>query len=145
MMTPEKKPTRNKLEKKETAEFNMNQPDVSEIPYGQGPKIEDSPYKDVYDQIDKLLLDSYPENKSLYKKCGIPSCESNSFCSYVKMEPIRDKLAQRTQPLAFGQSNQGRRMNDEYSSIDFPDRNLTLKKDYIRVVATEESLDNWHA
>lgn len=69
----------------------------------------------------------------------------NTFCNYVKMEPIRDKLAQRTQPLAFGQSNQGRRMNDEYSSIDFPDRNLTLKKEYIKVVATEESLDNWHA
>lgn len=38
-----------------------------------------------------------------------------------------------------------KRANDQYSNTDFPDRNLAVKKSFMKVVATEESLNDWHA
>lgn len=38
-----------------------------------------------------------------------------------------------------------KRANDQYANTDFVDRNLAVKKDFMKVVATEESLNDWHA
>lgn len=77
------------------------------------------------------------------------------------MDTLLDPGNFRTQPHPFGKSTKNlhkdselqlhfinadaKKLNEQYSNTDFPDRNLALKKSFIRVVATEESLNDWHA
>jgi hypothetical protein len=91
------------------------------------------------------MLNSYPEAKDIYNKCMSKSCKKNPFCTFTKMDPLMDNSVFRTQPLAYGTSTYARQFNERYSNTDFPDRNLALKKGFIKVIATEESLNDWHA
>lgn len=90
-------------------------------------------------------MDTYPENRGLYNKCISKSCKSNMICEYTRMEPINDPTAVLTQPLVYGTSVLARKLNDEYSKIDYSDRNLSLKRDFIKIIATEDSIDDWHS
>jgi hypothetical protein len=34
-------------------------------------------------------------------------------------------------------------MNHEFANTDFPDKNLTIKNKNVKIIATEESIDDW--
>lgn len=62
------------------------------------------------------------------------------------MQPHIDNTTQRIGPpiekIADFENN---KVKFEYANKDYDDRNLILKKDNVRVIATEESIDLWHA
>jgi hypothetical protein len=61
------------------------------------------------------------------------------------MEPTIDSIITLSHPLIYPTNISGMQLNQQFANTDFPDRHLTLKKPQIKVVATEESLDDWHA
>ena len=61
------------------------------------------------------------------------------------MNPLPEPSANLAQPLLYGTSVYSRQFNDKHALTDFPDRHLSQKNKQVRVICTEESLDNWHA
>ena len=70
-------------------------------------------------------------------------CNEVKICDYQKMSAIKDRsVLSMCQPHVFGRDADANLM---YSNKDFPDRLMSLKYKHLKAVATEESLDDWHA
>ena len=115
--------------------------------YGNVPEISVSPHRQIYEDLDNSLLDSYTPNRPLYKKCISSNqlCQLNTFCEFEKMKPTQEQMLMRPQPYSFGVSMYSKQFNERHSNLDFPSRNMAIKQKAIRTVATEESLDDWQA
>jgi hypothetical protein len=82
-------------------------------------------------------------------------CKRNDFCVFNKMDTYENiKLLDpnnfMAQPHPFGGGENSlnpdaKRANGQYANTDFADRNLAVKKGFMKVVATDESLNDWHA
>ncbi|CDW89040.1 tpr domain containing protein [Stylonychia lemnae] len=87
------------------------------------------------------IMKEYPSNHDLFKKSLVKylvstsqeKCQLHKFCEYDKMEPYREVEARLPMPFPLG------------TSADYTARNLKKKRGNIKVVVTEEALDDWQA
>ena len=68
-----------------------------ESEYGDGPTIDNSTFKKIYEDIDHAILDSYKPNNRNYVKCRSKDnfCQQNTFCTFEKMIPVQEPLLQK--------------------------------------------------
>mmetsp|Transcript_14407 Transcript_14407/g.24554 ORF Transcript_14407/g.24554 Transcript_14407/m.24554 type:complete len:118 (+) Transcript_14407:470-823(+) len=72
--------------------------------------------------------------------------KSEKMCFYERLKPLGDLDSMHSAlPRTYGFNKLSKEMNDTYANTDFDDRNFALKMNRLKIIATEECLDDWYA